>query len=312
MDSKIYSFYTLESSIDPGKIRYVGTTSRTIAERFRQHKYCATHLEKRGLPVHKWMYSVYAKGGTILPKKIFECTEDQWEETEIKLIEKYRKDGHQLMNLDKGGKGVITAEKRSKSSIERSAECHRKPIIALNLDGSFYKEFNSIVEAGHFLNSQVLTNISKAALGHIKSALGYLWVYKDDYEQGKRKVYNKPKLGIKIYKFDFDGNLLQEFSSKKEALKALNDKHHDTFDTILKEKREYKGFYWSTEDHIVLKDYKYPYKYRVTTGNFTKEFKEQKEVADYIHRSKSFVCNRFKKYPNGFNDNEYIIELISN
>lgn len=181
MDSKIYSFYTLESSIDPGNVRYVGTTSRTIDERFRQHKYCATHSEKRGLPVHKWMYSVYEKGGTIVPKKIFECNEDQWEETEIRLIEEYKNNGFHLMNIDKGGKGVITAEKRSKSSIERSAESHRKPIIALNLDGSFYKEFNSIAEACGFLGTEIHTNISRAALGKCKSALGYLWIYKDEY-----------------------------------------------------------------------------------------------------------------------------------
>ena len=30
MNSKIYLFYTLESSINPGDVRYVGVTSRTI------------------------------------------------------------------------------------------------------------------------------------------------------------------------------------------------------------------------------------------------------------------------------------------
>lgn len=119
-------------------------------------------------------------------------------------------------------------------------------------------------------------------------------------------------MGIKVYKFDFKGNLLEEFSSKAEALKYLKDKHYDTFDTILKEKREYKGFYWSLEQKINVNEFQYPYKYKVVTKDSVVELKEQKDVANYIHRSKSFVCNRLKKYPEGFNDNEYMIEVISN
>ena len=99
------------------------------------------------------MYSVYKNGGTIIPKKIYECTEDVWEETEVSLIQKYKDLGYDLMNLDEGGKGVITAEKREKSSIERSAEAHRKSIVALHLDGTYFKEFSSIAEAGRFLNT---------------------------------------------------------------------------------------------------------------------------------------------------------------
>jgi predicted GIY-YIG superfamily endonuclease len=67
-NSKIYNFYVLTSEDDPENIRYVGVTTKKVTERFSQHKYCALHKEKRGLPVHKWMFSKYEKGGKILVK----------------------------------------------------------------------------------------------------------------------------------------------------------------------------------------------------------------------------------------------------
>ncbi len=126
-----------------------------------------------------------------------------------------------------------------------------------------------------------------------------------------RKIYSKEQVGIKVYQFDYQGNLLAEFNSKKDALKYLKDKHHDTFDRILLEKREYKGYYWATSNSIDISQFKYPYKYKVIYGDNTEEFKEQKELAEYIGRSKSFVCNKLKQNPNGFSDNEYIIEVLN-
>jgi hypothetical protein len=66
--SKIYNFYVLVSENDPENVRYVGVTTKKVKERFNQHKYCAVHKDKRGLPVHKWMFSKYQKGENILVK----------------------------------------------------------------------------------------------------------------------------------------------------------------------------------------------------------------------------------------------------
>lgn len=59
MANKIYNFYTLSASSDKNNIRYVGVTVKSVQERFYGHKYCALHSEKRGLPVHKWMWTHY-------------------------------------------------------------------------------------------------------------------------------------------------------------------------------------------------------------------------------------------------------------
>lgn len=112
----IYHFYVLSSTDSPDKIRYVGVTMQTVEQRFYKHKYCATHPEKRGLPVHKWMWSKYEKGLDILVKEIDTCGENDWEDREKYWISKYKKGGN-LLNISEGGKGVIPKNARSKSSI---------------------------------------------------------------------------------------------------------------------------------------------------------------------------------------------------
>ena len=63
---KQYYFYTLSTKSDIENIRYIGVTTRTLKARFSQHKYCALHNEKRGLPVHKWMFKHYQLNDEII------------------------------------------------------------------------------------------------------------------------------------------------------------------------------------------------------------------------------------------------------
>ena len=108
------------------------------------HKYCAKHSNKRNLPVHKWMFSHYEKGDDIIITKIDECDINCWEDKEKYWIKYYKDLGFDLMNVSEGGCGVITKEMREQTSIDRSSEKHKKSIIALHKDGTFYKEFDSI------------------------------------------------------------------------------------------------------------------------------------------------------------------------
>ena len=84
---KLYQFYALSEESTPQNFRYIGVTSKEINQRFAGHKDCAMHETKSSCPVHKWMYSVYKKGGNIIYTKIAECSGDKWEETEKKLNE---------------------------------------------------------------------------------------------------------------------------------------------------------------------------------------------------------------------------------
>lgn len=73
---------------------------------------------------------------------------------------------------------------------------NRKPVIALNLEGEFVKEFETISEAAIFCNGE-RTNISACCKGKFNFVKGYIFVYKEDYDPNKKytKKSNRSKRG---------------------------------------------------------------------------------------------------------------------
>lgn len=306
MDTKIYSFYALKSDISPDEIRYVGVTTQTLSRRFAQHKYCAKNPDKRGLPVHKWMYSIYEKGGNINIEKIDECSESEWEEREQFLIQKYKNLGHKLLNIDKGGKGVITKEKRSIDSITKSVEAHKKPVTAYNLDGTKYKDFSSITEAAEFLNGKI-NNIMSVLSENSKSAYGYMWKYKS--EEKNISKYQKKLIGTKVYQFDLNGKFVQTFESKHDVLVYFDVTNQRALNKAIDNKTEYKRFFWSLSSEIDISTFKSPFKYKITKGDEVIMVIEQKEISKIIGLHKSTVNMKLRASTN-FYYNEYFVELI--
>lgn len=256
------------------------------------------------------MSSVYKQGGKIIIEKIDECLEEEWETKEVTLIKMYKDLGFRLLNLDKGGKGVITKEKRTKSSLERSGEAHRKPVIALTLKGEFFKEFESVTKAAGYFNHKHTTNISSVLNGFTKSAYGYLWVYKECYNPDEIKIYSKKQIGLKLYQFDFEGNLIHSYNSKAEAIQSIPC-DHKSLDRAIDEKRNFKGFYWSLNNTIDIKEFINPYKYSVEKDGNICYFIEQKQIAEYIEASKSTINQKLKKFPGGFEWNGYFIKILN-
>lgn len=295
MSQKIYNFYVLVSDDDPKNVRYVGTTTKKVTERFSQHKYNAIHAEKRGLPVHKWMYSKYKNGGSISVKKIDECFESEWEEREQYWISYYKKLGYDLMNLDKGGKGVITKEKRSQSSIQRSIAGHEIPVVALNMDGSFYKEYKSIAIASQEHGFKSGSAIGNALTGISKSAGNYIWVYKKDYDPNKIYKYKSEidDRRIKVYEFDLSGNLIKIWN-KKTDFDSENGYSQNGVNAAIKNKKVYKDSYFSLDDHIDVSEYKSPYKIKAFNESEIKYFKSQRALAKFLGMAESTLCNKLK------------------
>lgn len=296
MENKIYNFYVLFDEQNPEDIRYVGTTTKKINERFAQHKYCAMHPEKRGLPVHKWMYSKYKNGGKIGFKKIDECSEEDWEEREKYWISYYKSQGFNLMNLDKGGKGIITKEKRSISSIERSIKGHEKAVIALNKDGSFYKEFESASKATKELGLKSNSAIGNVLSGRSKSSAGYLWVFKDDYDENKNYSYNPDYLNkrIKVYSFYTNGNLDKEYPYIK-IFDEIGGFSENGVRAAIKNKKIYHNRFWSYEPIINISEYDNGMRFKVTCpdGDIL-YFSTQKEVKNFLNISESSLRTQMK------------------
>lgn len=246
-----YYFYKLYSTKNENEIRYIGVTTKTIQERFYQHRYCANNPKKRNLPVHKWMYSHYTKGYDILCSLIDECFEDEWEIREQTLIHHYKNLGHKLLNLDKGGSGIVTKEQRSKDGIQRSINAHKIPIIALNKDGSKFMEFSSQKEASEYFGLKSKSAINNVLKGRSETCKGYIWVTKENYESNNYSIKITPRKNcIGFNQFDLQGNLMKHYTSKKELLGKSNS---SALDKALKNQTIYRNSYWSFKDNINIK-----------------------------------------------------------
>lgn len=281
---KTFQFYALSNAETPDDYRYIGVTSNSIASRFSQHKYCAMHSEKCGLPVHKWMSSIYKTGGNVIYTKIDECEEKEWEAREIYLIQKYKDLGYKLMNLDKGGKGVITAEKREKSSIERSAKAHEKSIILFDKAGNLVEQCPSVKYAADKYNLS-RTSIGNVLHGRSKTCGGYYIIDANNYNDSFNifEHINSKNTSVKfktIYQFDLNGNFITFYKSKNELCHKFNY-GENCLSNAIKNKTEYKESYWAFTRDINVKEYtpakKYKYKYKY------KYYRTQEEIGNDVN-----------------------------
>lgn len=315
---QIYRFYVLSSSDDPENIRYVGTTTRTIKQRMCGHKYNATHKEKRVQPVHKWMWSKIEKGFTINIKEIDQCDESLWEITEQKWIRYYKDLGYDLLNVSKGGVGVITKEIREVDGIKRSAQAHETPIYALNDDKKVVYKFNSVKEATKFFKLKGRTAISNALNRRSPKSCGYYWVYKKDYDAGiinidefsKLKKY-RDKIQVKVYKFDLSGNLIKRYDSISQCYKEDNISEHILI-TNLQTNRIYNNFIYSKDPLLnisLLLEKQFPYhEININTNEIVDKFRNYLEISKKFNISQSNICNRIKNQQK-FTENTKIVKI---
>lgn len=279
---KIYHFYVLSASDSPQRVRYVGTTTRSVQERLYQHRYCAKNSTKRKLPVHKWMYSKYELGLDILVTEIDSCLEEELEEKEQYWINKYS-ELDDLMNIDKGGKGVITKEKRNKDGLERSSEAHYKKIVLFNKEEELVEICESCKYAVKKYNLN-RTSIGNVLSGRTKTVNNYYIVSFDTYSDPKFNIskhiqsLNDSNTTVKlIYKYSLDWKLLKVYLNQQEVA-TLENYDRSSISRAIKNKKIYKDCYWTNTKTIDFNTYEKLYKYEYNS----KKFKTQKELAEYL------------------------------
>ena len=86
-------------------------------------------------------------------------------------------------------------KKHSESTREKMRESHAdfkggnhpkaKPVIQLSLDGEFIAEFPSSIEGAESLGKSSGKNINSCCRGKSKTAYGFIWKFKEDYNSGK-------------------------------------------------------------------------------------------------------------------------------
>lgn len=154
---------------------------------------------------------------------IEECDLDIINEREIYWIEFYDSlnSGY---NLCEGGDG-IRGYKHTEEEIQKMIQIqHPRAVYALDRKHNIVMEFPSASTAAKKLgtNARFIKSVANR-VNRQKTALGYIWVYKDEYDSGTvdwdyYDNYNRD-FPIPIKQFDSDGNFIQEFNSKYEAQK---------------------------------------------------------------------------------------------
>jgi hypothetical protein len=164
-----------------------------------------------------------------------DISEEESFRNEMELIAKIgRKDLGMgpLVNLTNGGEdhsGFIMLESSKKLLRDifkgRSIPEFFHPIVKYDLDGNFIKEYSSIKEAEiEHLIEPGKSNISYVCSGARDTTLGYIWKYKENYDNTNKidtsKLKNRSHKGnfpVKVNQYDLDGNLIEKFNSIKEA-----------------------------------------------------------------------------------------------
>lgn len=91
---------------------------------------------------------------------------------------------------NKGTKGVMVAWNKGISMRDESKEkCrinahNKKPVLQFDLEGNFIKEYSYIADTG-------INNVISCCKGNARSAGGFLWLYKEDYNKNNKLLDNR-------------------------------------------------------------------------------------------------------------------------
>ena len=216
---EMYKIYTLK---DPNtlQIRYIGATCKKLQTRLSNHIYYA---KKRNCThVHNWILNLLTNEKKPIIELLEIVTKETWEEREIYWIAFYKKTGL-LTNIREGGKGLIVD--RSFTSREKSAAAKSIAIIQCDTNNNYIAEFSSITLAAKAFNTGH-TNIGNVLSGKNKTACGYKWFYKVDYESinFKPNITSNSKTGAKrkITRHNLETNEKKIYNSLTQAAKLNN------------------------------------------------------------------------------------------
>lgn len=126
-----------------------------------------------------------------------------------------------------------------------------KPIVQLNSNYELIKEFGCAVYAQSELGIFV-SHINAVCLRREKSAGGFIFMFKDDYENNKKLLENKSakihKHKTPVNQFNLNGELIKTFESIKQATKELRIEKSSIIKVCKGKQKTAGGFTWSYAD----------------------------------------------------------------
>ncbi len=264
--------YYLYRHIRPDKDEpfYIGVGTKS--EKDMTAKTITTYYE-RAYSIHShnkiWQDIVNKNSGNYEVEILAESNDrDFLSKREVEFIKLYGRKNLKtgiLANLTDGGEGLTgfkwTDEMRLKAS-ERGknmssylrakisikiTQIQLKKIYQYDLNGDFIKEWMGIKTASQKLRISK-TGISQCAKEKVKTAGGFIWRYQKfdklinlDIKKWKEK---------KIYRFDKSWNLIEEFSSIKEASIKTGINISSLYECASFKRNHVEGEFWITENKL--------------------------------------------------------------
>ena len=150
-------------------IRYVGKANKP-KDRYIKH---LDPKANEGSYKHNWVQSLLKQDLKPILEVIDEVPIEKWHSHEKAYIKKFLDEGCKLVNCTDGGDGLTFG---NKTSFQKGQGA--KPVVALNKDGSFHKEFSSSVEAINYIGKKIDSVLTKKT----KTTGGLIWLYKSEYD----------------------------------------------------------------------------------------------------------------------------------
>jgi len=130
-----------------------------------------------------------------------------------------------MSNSKKGKPSMLKGTKRL--DLKGKPSPASKPILQYDLQGNFIQEWGSSSQAEKYMKGKVTNNINACCKNKLKTAYGYIWVFKNKNESTCDTIKNIDVSNNKkrfILQYDLQDNFIQEWESLTQASRELNIK----------------------------------------------------------------------------------------
>lgn len=140
---------------------------------------------------------------------------------------------------------------------------NKNSVVQLSLDGVYIREWSCVTEVNKIYKSSNSHDIIRCCKGIRKTALGFKWVYLEDYNLHKNNISiflnNLHKLKEKTYKkvvqLDMNYNFIKTWESVKLIVNNLNMKYDNIMECCRGEIKSSGGYRWIYETEYKIGKY---------------------------------------------------------
>lgn len=130
-----------------------------------------------------------------------------------------------ISKANKGKNNSMYGKSHSEDVKQMISDLNSIAIVQLDVDGNFIKEWKGAKEAADYYDVYP-TPIRCVLRKKTYTSCGFIWVYKDEYDEGKFNIEDhfkeKSELQKPVIQFDVNGNFIKKFNSISHAFKETN------------------------------------------------------------------------------------------